>query len=268
MNFLEDTKRRFWRQKAALVGSYTLLIFFLIALYAPFLASSKPIALYYNGEWYFPLFRYYFSSIVFSKGIDLFFNILGALFPLFLLTLKLSKWPRWRVSLMMLTLVTTFFCIFSFFITIDPANDKKLTMQKQIATKELVAAEKEGATSSLPQLSFELHYMNDYAKVNLVLDAYEMKEQHTRLLKALSQDTSTVSPYTLYSMSKQNKKERIEHLQKELQRLPAQDTKTQKVKNTLTYIQDKDHWIQKQMGKITFICMPFIRPLHWQDDAG
>ncbi|MFV0339975.1 MAG: ABC transporter permease, partial [Parachlamydiaceae bacterium] len=67
------------------IGAFVVVLFILAAIYAPFLASSKPIAVQYDGAWYFPLFRYLFYQGFYSKPLDLFFNVLMFLFPFFLL---------------------------------------------------------------------------------------------------------------------------------------------------------------------------------------
>ncbi|HEY4832174.1 MAG TPA: ABC transporter permease, partial [Waddliaceae bacterium] len=51
-------------------------VFCFAGIYAPFLASNKPIVLKYASEWYFPLFRYLFYTGFYTKLIDIFFNLL------------------------------------------------------------------------------------------------------------------------------------------------------------------------------------------------
>lgn len=49
------------------VAVVVIVLFVLMAIYAPFLASSKPLAVLYDGTWYFPLFRYLFYPGFFSN---------------------------------------------------------------------------------------------------------------------------------------------------------------------------------------------------------
>lgn len=69
-------RRRFFQHKLGLLGLWVIILFALAGVYAPFLASSKPIAVLYDGHWYFPLFRYLFYKGFYTKSVDLFFNIL------------------------------------------------------------------------------------------------------------------------------------------------------------------------------------------------
>jgi len=51
--------RRLKRNKLALTGGSIILILFLMALFAPFLANNKPIIMKYHGQIYFPVFKEY-----------------------------------------------------------------------------------------------------------------------------------------------------------------------------------------------------------------
>ena len=80
--------------KIAVLGKITIfiiLLFILSAIYAPFLASSKPLAIRYDGDWYFPLFRYFFYQGFYTKYLDLFFNLLIFTFPIALLSVFLLQ---------------------------------------------------------------------------------------------------------------------------------------------------------------------------------
>lgn len=92
-------KQRFFRHKLGVGGMYVVLLFALIGVYAPFLASSKPLAVVYEGHWYFPLFRYLFYKGFYTKQIDLFFNLL-------MFTLPLMAYSLWRRNARMMV-----FCV-------------------------------------------------------------------------------------------------------------------------------------------------------------
>lgn len=66
-------------------------LFFLSAVYAPFLASGDPIWVTYQQEHYFPLLNHLFLKEYFSKPIDLFFNITIFSLPLFCIASFLPK---------------------------------------------------------------------------------------------------------------------------------------------------------------------------------
>ena len=61
---------------------FIILLICFLGVYAPFFASSKPLAVYWKG-WHFPIFDYLFFPGFFTKRIDLFFNILMVVLPLF-----------------------------------------------------------------------------------------------------------------------------------------------------------------------------------------
>src|ERR1700722_4836542 len=78
---------------------YVLLLFVLIGLYAPLLASSKPLVIIYDGKLFFPLFRYLFFTGFYTKRVDIFYNLLMFTLPIgilgvFLLSKFKNKWVK------------------------------------------------------------------------------------------------------------------------------------------------------------------------------
>src|SRR5438045_899141 len=73
--------KQFLHHRLGVFGLIVVILFILTGIYAPFLASSKPFILYYDGQWYFPLFRYLFYSGFYTKRLDIFFNLLIFTFP-------------------------------------------------------------------------------------------------------------------------------------------------------------------------------------------
>lgn len=67
------------------LGAFFVLLFILVGVYAPFLASSQPIVVVFDGEIYFPFFRYLFYQGYYTKSLDIFFNILMFTLPIMLL---------------------------------------------------------------------------------------------------------------------------------------------------------------------------------------
>lgn len=55
-----------------------------LGIYAPLFASSQPLAINYLGKWYFPFFKTLFFPGLYTKKIDLFFNLLMFTLPFFL----------------------------------------------------------------------------------------------------------------------------------------------------------------------------------------
>lgn len=95
------------KNKMGSLGAIVVILFILAAIYAPFLASSKPIAVQFDGTWYFPLFRYLFYQGFYSKPLDLFFNVLMFLFPFFFLFRSKKAW----VLLLLMQLAASYYVI-------------------------------------------------------------------------------------------------------------------------------------------------------------
>ena len=304
-SYWQDIWKKFWEQKSGVFGSIILIFFVLLALYAPFLASSKPIALHFGNDWYFPLFRYYFSSSFYSKGIDLFFNVLGVGFPLYLLSFFIPRSWRFFYLSCSTAILCAIFLLFSLLVTLDPANDSRLAKKEQA---ELVLEEKAQADLGaffrprypFPSFTNDLLYMNRYAKLNFVLDAYLLKEQNDHIQNELAQEHA----YTLYNVNQEHIKNHLESLtkivqnglqsygvrrkeentlrkklfehvkelapekEKKLAMLTQENRDFEEVQNRLWYIQDKEKWLNEEIKKISYILMPLIRPFHWEDDAG
>ena len=303
---------RFSRRPLGLIGGVVFLIFVAIALWAPFLASSKPLAVDWEHKLYFPLFRYLFSSVFFTKKIDIFFNILGVCFPLFLFALLSHKKLR-IVLVSAVFLFTAFlFCYFGLWHYYDPSINATLTLEKQKATskidQEQDAAELVRPRYSLPSWNFDLSYMNDYARLNLVLERKSIVDQGLKIVTLLASKENTATLHTLFWADEENRKtliERLSHLidqgnheyevtlkkemslrkelfQKgasnnaqltkedflELERLVQKNQHFEELQNRLQFINDKQNWLDTEIKKISFVMMPLIRGYHWEDDVG
>ncbi|EPP34696.1 binding--dependent transport system inner membrane component family protein, partial [Chlamydia ibidis] len=99
----------------------------LVGVYAPLFASSKPILVRWQGEFFSPLLRYLWFPGFYTKPIDLFFNVLMVTLPLFWLAVKfLSGWGR-RVIVITLTAAQIFGFLFVYYGKVqDPKIDEKL----------------------------------------------------------------------------------------------------------------------------------------------
>lgn len=159
-------QRWFFKHKLGGIGLVIVLFYLLMAVYAPFLASSKPIVVQYQGEWYFPLFRYLFYSGFYTKPLDLFFNLLIFTLPLALLIRRKWAWG------LMACLQCALFAALLIYGVRDPANDPELT-------KALIA---ERGSKNFDESKFK----NAYAKLNDALALPESPEIKWKLMPFFS----------------------------------------------------------------------------------
>ncbi len=290
--------KRFEANFWGLFGACVLCLFFLVAIWAPFLASSQPICVVYHGDIYFPLFRYLLSTSFFTKKIDIFFNLLGLFFFPLLATFWLPKAKKISAQLGCGVLFLVIFAYFGFFHVLDPAVSKELNVQKQEAylqlTDSYLPPSMPRARYPLPSWDFELQYLNTYAKLDLVLEQRNKLEQDSRLCALLLSDD--LPPYSLFFIQQSHVREQIEHLQAELQhdrlryqeqmkeeeslrrqthpnlaRLAVVEEANQRYEereNELRFLVDRQQWLDKEMRQISFLFMPLVRPHHWEDDVG
>ena len=80
--FWSDIIEQFLHHRLGVAAAIVMALFILVGIYAPFLASGKPIVVRWHGEWYFPLFRYLFFPGYYSTLLDRFFNLLMFTFPI------------------------------------------------------------------------------------------------------------------------------------------------------------------------------------------
>lgn len=236
-----------WRQfKHHHLGMFALILvglFFLVGIYAPFLASSKPIVVKYDGEWFFPLFRYLFYRGFFTKLLDIFFNLLIFIFPLMLLAFFFLKGRiRWWSLIGLILLQLAAFGYLAFSSVKDPASDPKLTQERQLNRPKTLNWEN------------DVKYMTPYERLNLVLHYQLIQRQHDRLLPFAKQYEAKYSQPipTLWQNKQLNE-------QRQLQGKDSADRQ---------YLIDRRQWLEEQSKLITFEVMPLIRDFHWEDDAG
>lgn len=154
-------------------------LYVLIGIYAPILASSKPLVVHWDGTWYFPLFRYLFYQGFYTKTIDLFYNLLMFTLPLLVLGLCLFRKKKGNVFF----IVSLLQCALFLFLLIFPVKNP-----------EGVGFKKGDFTT-----------MSPYARLNVLLKEKQKKAQHDRLVKAVgsnqipslwNQEQGRVSPET------------------------------------------------------------------------
>lgn len=241
--FWESMWRQYKHHKLGMLALFVVAIFFLVGIYAPFLASSKPFAVNYDGQWFFPLFRYLFYRGFYTKLLDIFFNLLIFTFPLIVLSFYLLKGSLRRWVIVFLCLIQCgAFVYFVFAPVKDPAADPLLTQQR-VANRPKV-----------PNWAHDVSYMTPYERLNLVLHHQLIQRQHDRLLPfAAAYEKKYGHPVpTLWQTKELNERRQLE----------GKDSPERQ------YLIDRRQWLDEQMKLIHFELMPLIRDFHWEDDAG
>ncbi|MBA3815330.1 MAG: ABC transporter permease [Parachlamydiaceae bacterium] len=261
--------KQFKKHTLGLTALGVVLLFCLVAIYAPFLASSKPLVVQYNGEWFFPLFRYLFYTGFFTKHLDIFFNVLIFTMPIALIATTLYHQSRkiLRVVLISLTsLQVIIFCFFVFSQPHDPSADKLLNEAREQALK----------THPLPNWDFDLKFMSPYARLNLILRAQQLQRQQQILKKysnAFYAFTSKDLPMpTLWQLDYDNEISALKRYQDQIEKLKAVDEVGSKsylqAEANLLYMQERRAWIESQIKLLKYEIMPLLSSFHWEDDAG
>jgi len=245
-SFWKNTWTQFKRQRLGLLALIVVFLFILMGIYAPFLASSKPIALQWEGKWYFPLFRYLFFKGFYTKPLDLFFNLLIFTFPLYLITLYLKQ----KKTLFLVATLLQFggFFLLYFFPLKDPAVSPSLSLEKHEKVMEAFDSGDAEAIAETKSWEFRLRYMNDYRKLGTLLRYVQRKAQHERVVAHLKRDDAL---YTLWETEVEN--------EKKLERLSRSNAE---------YYNERRAWLEEESKTISHLVMPLIRPFHWEEDAG
>lgn len=293
---------QFRRHRMGMVGLIIVAFFSLIGIYAPFLASSKPFFVIYDGHLYFPLFRYLFYTGFYSKRIDLFFNLLIFTLPLALLALGLTRgWWRRLLLLSIGALQLTLFFYFSLATPRDPEADlNRVALRQERLTEQ-------------PNWRFDLESMSPYARLNLLLRYQQRRDLHHRFVlryqtayqadaykrwlshqvrakrgeaEGLSLDqliervvaespaeqiAEAIALPTLWSEQQRLwRSEEQRHLAM-VERLEGQgeaSSQLDRARARLDYLADRRSWLEQESAKLSFQVMPLLRPFHWEDDAG
>lgn len=253
--------REFCNHRLGKAALLVICLFCFVGVYAPFLASSRPLFVTYEGIPYFPLFRYLFYSGFFTKPLDIFFNLLIFTLPLFLIALRLFKKKTRQMAVT--TIILLQFLVFIaliFFPLHDPASDASLNQ----ARKEALASHQ----VPQPSWDFDLLYMTPYARLNLLLRYHQREVQHQRLTahqKAYFAGTKQKALPTLWQLDHDNEARQIAHYQKAIS---EQNGDVSEAKRQLQYILDRRQWLQEQSQELHFLIMPLLSSFHWEDDAG
>ncbi|MCE5316043.1 MAG: ABC transporter permease [Parachlamydia sp.] len=249
--------KRFRQHRLGYAAFYVIVAFGLVGIYAPFLASSKPFCVFYDGQWYFPFFRYLFYTGFYTKRLDIFFNLLMFTLPLGCLIFLLVQ-QRWlRIFLEGLLIVAQV----ALFLTIVLSTPKDPEASPELAKERQVTL----AKHPLPSWSFDLSTMTPYAKLNLLLREKESAAQD-RCLQRYKAETGGSIP-TLWQNEQDLEKEAIARENERMAQASPGSEDYLASQARLNYMQDRRHWIDEEVPKLQFTLMP-LRPYHWQDDAG
>lgn len=271
-SFSRVVLEQFFLRKLGMAALAVVALFCFAGVYAPFLAASKPLAVQYDGEWFFPLFRYLFYRGYYTKRLDIFFNLLMFTLPALLIcwfAFRHSALAWWLALCTVVFVQLGVFIYFAYFPTVNPAMDPQLNRTRQEALK----------SHPLPSWSFDLRYMTSYEKLNLVLKYRQMKAQQMRLepyIEAYMEGDGRKRGYrgipTLWQQSQDNANNTLLRRQEQLETLQGDPVKNQQqiklLQAEINYARDRNQWLQDQQKLIRYDVMPLVRPFHWEDDAG
>lgn len=218
-SFWQVVWQQFRKKKIGLIALYVVFLFLIAGIYAPLLASSKPIFVIYNGKWYFPLFRYLFYSGFYTKLLDIFFNLLMLTLPVYLLALMIVKKFRFISTLAFIFIQGAIFCYLAFKPLEDPAHSSFLNLKKQKEIQIQIADNLDLFKTPYPFSSksweFELRHMTSYGKLNLLIHYRLRKMQQARFqqeIQTLSSSHPVEKLATLWQIQKNHENQQIQSL--------------------------------------------------------
>ncbi len=86
--------QQFRKNRPAVFGMWCVIILFLLATFAPLICMNQPLYFASNGRVSFPVFQSLFNRNIWENSVDIFFNLLLVLSPVYLLGLFLAKGHR------------------------------------------------------------------------------------------------------------------------------------------------------------------------------
>lgn len=305
ISFWKSVWKQYTQNTLGMFALVIVAIFCLVGIYAPFLASSKPLVVNYEGSWYFPLFRYLVYNGFYTKWLDIFFNILIFTFPFFVLAFFLPKKFKSIAIWTLACIQAIAFIYYLFGNNPDPAANAKLSLEKyellQKRLQENNDLEKHIMPIPTEGWAFELKYMTPYAKINALVNYRTQKLQQNNLMSY--PQIAALHPSqipTLWQMARNNEEKQITQLELflknnrsnfemqkqtilELNKAPhplsAQDKEKllEARQGFLAYanaevdlksLQQKRLWFETESQKLNYLIMPLLRPFHWEEDAG
>lgn len=284
-SYWQSVWRQFTHHRMGMMGFVVIILFSLMGIYAPLLASSKPLFVVYDGHWYFPLFRYLFFTGFYTKRLDLFFNLLMFTLPLLILSVWLARrW--WRRGLVFLILASqvALFLFFSIATPRDPGAD--------LGRAEMRRTDGGGRRS----WSFDVASMGDYARLNALLRYRQRRALHDRFVDRYEPflaggglPTLWAEEQRLWGAEERRFQDVLERLSDSYPEAIAQIERYQanpgeqrgeffraralvdryeEARARLAYLADRRAWLESESEKVSFQLMPLIRPFHWEEDAG
>jgi peptide/nickel transport system permease protein len=181
--------KQYTRHRLGVIALFIVMIFCVIGIYAPLLASSKPLMVEFEGNFYFPLFRYLFFTGFYTKYLDIFYNLLMFTFPFFVIILFVWRHaPRKRLLgiIVLSFLQCTLFLYLIFRPQLDPASNGGLNDQEQKELQQYLKDRQLNPLTTPPLINNwkkELLFLTPYAKLNLVLQYQQRKLMDIRLQK-------------------------------------------------------------------------------------
>ncbi len=297
-SYLQTIWRQFLRHKLGVFGLSVVLFYVAAAVYAPFLASSKPLVVKYDGVWYFPLFKYLFFRGFYTKPVDLFFNLLMVAMPLAAIILLALQSGRIRKGLLIAIAIlqVAAFAGILYGPVHDPAEDSALIQERQAAIKA-AAVRNQHSKFPIPLPNrfwdFDLAYMNSYKRLDLVLQYIQEQERHQALMRYAAefgfpipslwqikqtQETETLAGYEKEIQNTAKEAKMAVFLFPLLLQLPKDSAFSKTLFHALDtyieaelnkhYIEQKNAWLKEQEQLAAFRIMPLISHYHWEEDAG
>ncbi|MCH9626756.1 MAG: hypothetical protein S4CHLAM2_03840 [Chlamydiales bacterium] len=208
------------KRKTGIAALCILALFFLIGLYAPLFASSKPLLVMWHGKLFSPLLRYLFYPGFYTKPIDLFYNLLMFTLPVTLVGMWLMG-RRWR-KLFLVVMVGLQGILFGMAATgwiKNPSSDPQLKQARQEAIAAKASYREDPLLTPLSShltWEFELKHMTPYDKLNALLRYQQQKKQESRLSSyayAHLQATGNDAP-TLFAVASRHENEARHQLEK------------------------------------------------------
>lgn len=252
--------RQFYKHVLGRIALFVVILFCLVAIYAPFLAASKPFVVQYDGEWYFPLFRYLFYRGYYTKGLDIFFNLMIFTFPAVLIACYFLHRSVKLLASILIVILCLQIALFLFFVlgpVRDPASDIALSKQRQEAL----------AAHPLPDWNFDLQYMSPYAKLNMLLRYQQRLAQQNHFEKFISPTKLKKMP-TLWQQDQNNETREIKRQKTLLASSEVGSEAYLHAQAAINFIHQRREWIEGQLPLLKYEIMPLVRPFHWEDDAG
>ncbi len=196
-------------------------LFVIVGLYAPLFASSKPLAVVYEGKVYFPLLRYLFYTGFYTKRVDIFYNLLMFTLPIGIIGASLlNRWGKKAIRpfiYFLFFIQLLLFLVFSFGIIKNPAGVSKLSHQRQEELQKVIDFRQDPLLLPITTSSsweFDLKYLSDYDKLSYLLRYRQRKKEHEELQPfaiTYERETNKKMP-TLFSMDQNNFQQELDRI--------------------------------------------------------